>query len=111
MKKLVSLLLTIVLLSTLVASSAFAEDKVTIEILSLKNEQAAQDAFNELCEISHANKGIDQENTIGRRTLLVQSVCIKAIHALTPYQNERLEQQLKDIASDYPEHRHLHFRR
>ncbi|HNX62712.1 MAG TPA: extracellular solute-binding protein [Candidatus Limiplasma sp.] len=48
MKKLVSLLLTIVLLSTLVASSAFAEDKVTIEILSLKNEQAAQDAFNEL---------------------------------------------------------------
>ena len=48
MKKLVSLLLAIVLLSTLVASSAFAEDKVTIEILSLKNEQAAQDAFNEL---------------------------------------------------------------
>ncbi|MDO4179670.1 MAG: phage integrase SAM-like domain-containing protein [Bacteroidales bacterium] len=47
-----------------------------------------KDAFNELCEISHANKGIDQENTIGRRTLLVQSVCIKAIHALTPYQNE-----------------------
>ena len=46
-----------------------------------------KDAFNELCEISHANKGIDQENTIGRRTLLVQSVCIKAIHALTPYQN------------------------
>ncbi len=70
-----------------------------------------RDSFNELCEISHANKGIDQENTIGRRTLLVQSVCIKAIHALTPYQNERLEQQLKDIASDYPEHRHLHFRR
>ena len=31
-----------------------------------------KDAFNELCEISHANKGIDQENTIGRRTLLVQ---------------------------------------
>ena len=60
-----------------------------------------KDAFNELCEISHANKGIDQENTIGS----------KAIHALTPYQNERLEQQLKDIASDYPEHRHLHFRR
>ena len=48
MKKLVSLLLTIVLLSTLVATSAFAEDKVTIEILSLKNEQAAQDAFAEL---------------------------------------------------------------
>lgn len=32
-----------------------------------------KDAFNELCEISHANKGIDHENTIGRRTLLVQS--------------------------------------
>lgn len=70
-----------------------------------------KDAFNELCEISHANKDINNEATIGRRTLLVQSVCIKAIHALTPYQNERLEQQLKDIASDYPEHRHLHFRR
>ena len=40
-----------------------------------------KDAFNELCEISHANKGIDQENTIGRRTLLVQPICIKAIHA------------------------------
>ena len=38
-----------------------------------------KDAFNELCEISHADKGIDQEKTIGRRTLLVQSVCIKAI--------------------------------
>mgnify|MGYP007044839781 FL=1 len=88
-----------------VASLAFTYAKDGTGYHSMK------DAFNELCEISHANKGIDQENTIGRRTLLVQSVCIKAIHALTPYQNERLEQQLKDIASDYPEHRHLHFRR
>ena len=70
-----------------------------------------KDAFNELCELSHANKGINHEATIGRRTLLVQSVCIKAIHALTPYQNERLEQQLKEIASDYPETRLMRFRR
>ena len=88
-----------------VASLAVTYGKYCTVYLSMK------DYFNELCDISHANKGIDQENTIGRRTLLVQSVCIKAIHALTPYQNERLEQQLKDIASDYPEHRHLHFRR
>lgn len=46
-----------------------------------------KDAFNELCEISHANKGIDQENTIGRRTLLVQSVCsrlsMRSLHTRT----------------------------
>ncbi|MDD3212504.1 MAG: extracellular solute-binding protein [Eubacteriales bacterium] len=48
MKRLISLLLTIALLSTMVIGFASAEDKVTIEILSLKNEQAAQDAFNEL---------------------------------------------------------------
>ena len=70
-----------------------------------------KDAFNELCEKSGANKGINREATIGRRVLLVQSVCIKAIHALTPYQNERLEQQLKDIASDYPLRNARAFRR
>lgn len=48
MKKLISLLLTLALFSTLFVSFASAEDKVTIEILSLKNEQAAQDAFNEM---------------------------------------------------------------
>ena len=42
-----------------------------------------KDAFNELCEISHANKGIDQENTIGRRTLLVPGFCMRSLHTRT----------------------------
>lgn len=60
-----------------------------------------RDAFNELCEMSGANKGIDLENTIGRRKLLVQSVCIKTIPSLSRAANDWLEDQLKDIAEDY----------
>lgn len=35
-----------------------------------------KDAFNELCEISHANKGIDQENTIGQ----TNPACAECLH-------------------------------
>ena len=71
-----------------------------------------RDAFNELCEKSGANKGINQESTIGRRTLLVQSVCIKTIPSLTAFENQMLEKELKAIAEDYPERRAArHFRR
>ena len=48
MKKLISVLLVITLMSTMVLSFASAEEKVTIEILSLKTEEAAQNAFNEM---------------------------------------------------------------
>ena len=48
MKKLISVLLVIALMSTMVLSFASAEEKVTIEILSLKTEEAAQNAFNEM---------------------------------------------------------------
>ena len=70
-----------------------------------------RDAFNELCERSGANKGINQDSTIGRRTLLVQSVCIKTIPSLTAFENQMLEKELKAVAEDYPDRRtarHFH---
>lgn len=60
-----------------------------------------RDAFNELCEKSGANRGINQEATIGRRKLLVQSICIQTIPSLSKEANNWLEDQLKDIAEDY----------
>jgi len=70
-----------------------------------------RDAFNELCEKSGANKGINQEATIGRRNLLVQSVCIETIPSLSKEANKWLEDQLKDIANDYTPARSRGFRR
>ena len=67
-----------------------------------------RDAFNELCEKSGANRGIDHDSTIGRRTLLVQSVCIKTIHALPNEAVNRLERELKEIANDYTNERERH---
>ena len=67
-----------------------------------------RDAFNELCEKSGANSGIDHDSTIGRRTLLVQSVCIKTIHALPNEAVNRLERELKEIANDYDNQRDRH---
>ena len=60
-------------------------------------------SFNELCEQPGANKGIDHDSTIGRRKLLVQSVCIKCIPSLSSAENSRLEDQLKEIAEDRQE--------
>ena len=68
-------------------------------------------AFNELCEKSGANKGINHEATIGRRNLLVQSVCIETIPSLSKEANKWLEDQLKDIANDYTPARSRGFRR
>lgn len=70
-----------------------------------------RDAFNELCEKSGANKGINHEATIGRRNLLVQSVCIETIPSLSKEANDWLEEQLKDIANDYAPARSRGFRR
>ena len=70
-----------------------------------------RDAFNELCEKSGANKGINDEATIGRRVLLVQRVCIETIPSLSKEANKWLEDQLKDIANDYTTPRTRGFRR
>ena len=70
-----------------------------------------RDAFNELCEKSGANKGINDEATIGRRVLLVQRVCIETIPSLSKEANKWLEDQLKDIANDYTAPRTRGFRR
>ena len=70
-----------------------------------------RDAFNELCEKSGANKGINDEATIGRRVLLVQRVCIETIPSLSKAAIDRLEEQLKDIANDYSPARSRGFRR
>ena len=70
-----------------------------------------REAFNELCEKSGANKGINQEATIGRRILMVQTVCIETIPSLSKEANDWLEEQLKDIANDYTPARSRGFRR
>ena len=70
------------------------------------------DAFNELAEQCGANKGINEEATIGRRKLLVQSVCIKSLSKLSKESTDWLETQLNDIAEDYePSRIHRGFRR
>ena len=70
-----------------------------------------RDAFNELCEKSGANKGINAEASIGRRILLAQRVCIETIPSLSREANKWLEDQLKDIANDYTPARSRGFRR
>ena len=44
-----------------------------------------RDAFNQLAEQCGANKGINDEATIGRRKLLAQSVCIECISRLSSH--------------------------
>ena len=60
-----------------------------------------RNAFNELCEKSGANKGSNDEATIGRRILLVQKICIETIPSLSKEANKWLEEQLKEIANDH----------
>ena len=62
-----------------------------------------KDAFNELCEKAHANKGINLECTIGRRKSIASAVCIQCIRDLSPEANNWLQEQLNDIAEDYQE--------
>ena len=62
-----------------------------------------RDAFNELAEQCGANKGINDEATIGRRKILAQSVCIECISRLSNHSNDRLQGELYVIAEDiYP---------
>lgn len=71
-----------------------------------------RDAFNELAEESGANKGINHEATIGRRKLLVQSVCIQSLSRLSNEATDWLEGRLNRIAEDYePPIQHRTFRR
>lgn len=60
-----------------------------------------RDSFNELCEKSGANKGINLDSTIGRRKLMVQSICIKTISRLPREAVDYLKDHLNDIAEDY----------
>ena len=77
--------------------------------MSIMNQDFNQQQYNDkLAQVASLAVTYAKDGT-GYHSM--KDAFIKAIHALTPYQNERLEQQLKDIASDYPEHRHLHFRR
>lgn len=58
-------------------------------------------AFDDFCEHSGANKGINYECTIGRRKLMAQSICIKAIPFLERAANNRLEAELYKMAENY----------
>lgn len=58
-------------------------------------------AFDDFCERSGANKGINDECTIGRRKLMAQSICIKAISSLDRVSNDRLEAELYKMAENY----------
>lgn len=66
------------------------------------------DAFNELAEQCGANKGINDEATIGRRKILAQSVCIECISRLNSHSNDRLQGELYVIAEDISPRRGLH---
>ena len=86
----------------------------SLAVAYVKNDRGyyqMREAFNELCEKSGANKGINHETTIGRRILMVQTVCIETIPSLSKEANDWLEEQLKDIANDYTPARSRGFRR
>ena len=67
-----------------------------------------RDAFNGLAEQCGANKGINDEATIGRRKLLAQSVCIECISRLSSHSNDRLQGELYVIAEDISPRRGRH---
>ena len=67
-----------------------------------------RDAFNELAEQCGANKGINDEATIGRRKILAQSVCIECISRLNSHSDARLQGELYVIAEDISPRRGLH---
>lgn len=67
-----------------------------------------RDAFNDLAEQCGANKGINDEATIGRRKILAQSVCIECISRLSRQANDRLQGELYVIAEDISPRRGLH---
>ena len=67
-----------------------------------------RDAFNDLAESCGANRGINTEATIGRRKILVKSVCIECIPHLSREANAWLQDQLNDIAEDIHPRRGMH---
>lgn len=67
-----------------------------------------RDAFNGLAEQCGANKGINDEATIGRRKLLAQSVCIECISRLSSHSNDRLQGEFYVIAEDISPRRGRH---
>ena len=67
-----------------------------------------RDAFNQLAEQCGANKGINDEATVGRRKLLAQSVCIECISRLSNHSNDRLQGELYVIAEDISPRRGWH---
>ena len=67
-----------------------------------------RDAFNQLAEQCGANKGINDEATVGRRKLLAQSVCIECISRLSSHSNDRLQGELYVIAEDISPRRGWH---
>lgn len=67
-----------------------------------------RDAFDDFCERSGANKGINDECTIGRRKLMAQSICIKAISSLDRVAVDRLEAELYKMAEAYRRSRGMH---
>ena len=67
-----------------------------------------RDAFNQLAEQCGANKGINDEATVGRRKLLAQSVCIECISRLSSHSNDRLQGELYVIAEDISPRRGRH---
>ena len=67
-----------------------------------------RDAFNDLAEQCGANKGINDEATIGRRKILAQSVCFECISRLNRQANDRLQGELYVIAEDISTRRGLH---
>lgn len=64
-----------------------------------------RDAFNQLAEQCGANKGINDEATVGRRKLLAQSVCIECISRLSSHSNDRSRRALCYRRGHFPKER------
>ena len=67
-----------------------------------------RNAFNDLAEKCGANRTMTDEDAIGRRKILAQSVSAQCITPLTKEANNRLQGELSEIAEDYHPRRFMH---
>lgn len=59
-----------------------------------------RDCVNKCMELSHANSGINEECTIGRRRLVSQRIVIRSIRFLNSSELDKLQGELYRISSE-----------
>ena len=66
-----------------------------------------RDSVNKCMEQSHANLGINEECTIGRRKLVSQRIVIRSIRFLNSTQLDKLQSELYRISSEDVPRKHI----